>query len=211
MAMSDWISVKEVPQPEPVVGTHFSVVSTTASAELLKLLKCILRRVGPFSRPVVLYMVVMVNAPQWYGAIFGAMLVGRLVGVALNRLYRHLVRGLHPLLLRHLVYHRVAPHAPLLEELTRLHLLVFGLLLIGNVLAIVLRAETRLGAASQLGSLSVINTVPLLVATRLSVSADLLDVSYRPMLTDAFCDNFARSFRFYWPDYLGDVSHKIYR
>ena len=74
-----------------------------------------------------------------------------------------------------------------------------------GTLAIVLRAETRLGAASWLGSLSVINTVPLLVATRLSVSADLLDVYYRPILTDAFCDNFARSFCFYWPDYLGDM------
>jgi hypothetical protein len=32
-----------------------------------------------------------------------------------------------------------------------------------------------------------------------------LILSSEPMLTDAFCDIFAKSFRFHWPDKLGDM------
>jgi hypothetical protein len=117
------------------------------------------------------------NTTKWYGLIFGIILLVFL-SLLLFRFLRYLNKILLFFFLMHIKYARLCRFFQNIIK-TRLEAIFVILFFFGNIICLILYAETVQEILNRLGSLSLINMIPLFLGGRINIITNLSGLNYK--------------------------------
>jgi hypothetical protein len=117
------------------------------------------------------------NTTKWYALILGIIMLFFSL-LLLVRFLRYLSRILIVFFLMHIKYARLCRFFQNIIK-TRFEAIFLLLFLLGNIMCLILYAETIQDIFNRLGSLSLINMVPLFLGGRINIITNLSSLNYR--------------------------------